>query len=324
MKKLVAALAVTVVALSVVAAHMWQQLHEVRVQTAQLRDRITQLQSTQLAAAMMPSAPTTPVAGVVGAQMTDQTATPVPVATGAREKRGTDALIEGIGKMMASPEGREMMLAQARMILPQQYPDLAKELGLTQAEVEKFFDLLARQQADMAGDVLGGMPNGGAQDRTALEERARKAQERQRTNQAEVTAMLGSKYPQWQDYQKTLPARRQVNQLQSTLSNGVDALNDTQSRPLIAALTAEQARIQEEVRNAPRPAGGGPQNALEAQLQRAAETNRRLISVASSFLNPQQVEGYRRMLEQEENLSRMMMRSINPQGIGVSQAAPGR
>ncbi len=84
--------------------------------------------------------------------------------------------------------------------------------------------------------------------------------------------MLGSKVPQWQEYQRTLPFRRQVNQLQATLGDE-NALSASQSKALMTALDAERTRIQEDSRNAPRPPAGTGQNNMEQQMQRELEAN---------------------------------------------------
>ena len=306
MKKLVIGLGASLVVISIVAGNLWRELYEVRLQSTQLGKRVDALQSGQLAANLRPGT-LAATAAPAAIKTTAVAATPA----GDGGKKAASALLEGMSQLLASPEGREMMLSQARMQMPQQYPDLGRELGLTPAEVDKFFDMLARQQADMSTDALDQI-NGETQDRAALQERQRRMQERQQANQAELTAMLGSKYPKYQEYQKSLPVRRQVNQLQATLGTGNTALSDAQSRPLITALAAEQTRIQEDRRNAPRGAAGNQQNMLEVELQRTAESNQRLIRVAASYLDPQQLNGYRRMLEQEEALTRSMMRSMAP------------
>jgi hypothetical protein len=307
MKTLVAALAAGLLAISIVAVNMWQQLHDMRTQTTQLRERVTQLQAAQLAAAMAPSAPAAvaapAAAGITGAPPQAQAAAPAPAAD--RDKSAGNALLEGISQMLATPEGREMMLGQARMLMPQMYPGLGKALALTPAEEERFFDMLARQQTDSSGDTLGAL-GGGTPDRATREEMQRKAMERQQANQAEVAAMLGGKVAQWQEYQATLPVRRQVGQLQSSLGTG-KALSEAQSGSLIAAINAEQTRIAQDRRNEPRPAAGAPQNFAEAQLQRVTETNRRLLSAATPHLNAEQLASYKRMLDQEESLTRRMV-----------------
>ena len=57
------------------------------------------------------------------------------------------------------------------------YPDLAREMNMTPAEVEALYDLLGKQQKG-----------------------------------AELDAMLAGRQQQWKEYQTTLDARRRVNQ----------------------------------------------------------------------------------------------------------------
>jgi hypothetical protein len=209
-----------------------------------------------------------------------------------------------------------LLKSQLRAMLPRQYPDLAKELGLTPAETEKFFDMLVKHQMSTTGSALNLLGGNGSQDAAAMQDARRKVQEQQTANQAELATMLGDKLPKYQEYQRTLPMRQQVSQLQAALGTGNNALSDTQSKQLITALSAEQSRIQQDRRNAPRQpqqAAANPQAAIEQQLQRAAEENRRMVDAARSSLNPQQLENYQQLLEQQQNMQRTLLRGIGSQ-----------
>jgi hypothetical protein len=225
-----------------------------------------------------------------------------------------DALMEGISKVLATQEGKDMIMAQLRMMLPQQFPDLAKEMGFSKAEEEKFFDMLVRHQAALTGDALGAM-SGGGMDRAQQQELQRKMRELQQTQQAELNTTLGSKLPLWLEYQRTLPLRQQVNTLQGVLGEG-NALTASQSKSLMTTLAAEQGRIQEDRRNAPRPAPGTapPGNPIEEQVRRATEDNARLVTAASSQLSPQQLESYRKMLQQQLDTQQRIIQAVMPQG----------
>ncbi|MEO8313470.1 MAG: hypothetical protein ABI645_01635 [Pseudomonadota bacterium] len=336
MKKLVPVLMVVLSALTIAAVYLWQELSEVRTQTSELKTHVTELQSARLAAATVPALSPSGAAVLqpsavetAGAAATSAVALPA-TAAGA-EKKPNNALQEIAKQMLGTPEGQEMMKAQLRMMLPQRFPDIGKELGLTPAETEKLFDVLAKQQMGQTTLGLDVLSGNGMPDSAAMQEKTRKLQQDQ---QAELAALLGDKLPQYQNYQKNLPMRRQVSQLQSTLGTGNNALSDTQAKPLISALAAEQTRIQQDRSNAPRPAQ--PQQRLtpqqvmeqqtERQIARAAEDSRRMISVATSYLNPQQLESYRKMLEQQQSLESTLIRSIGsqvaPQINGGGQPAP--
>jgi hypothetical protein len=328
MKKLVPVLMVTLAAVTISAVYIWQELREVRQQTRELRANMTEPGSA------MPAGPTTaaspapasgepqPLApersGAV-AQSSPPAATPATTAS----PRKPDPLQVIAQQMLGTPEGQEMLRAQLRAMLPMQFPDIGKELGLTPAETEKLLDMLVKHQLSLTGDALNMLGDNGSQDPAAMQATQRKMQEQQRTNQTELAELLGNKMPKYEEYQRTLPLRQQVTRLQTALGTGNNALSDSQSRQLLAALAAEQAQIQLDRRNAPRvqqQAPPNPQAAIEMQLERAVEDSRRMVNAARSHLNPQQLDQYRQMLEQQQNLQRTMMRSMGNQPV---PAAPG-
>jgi len=207
-----------------------------------------------------------------------------------------------------------MLRSQLRMMLPVQYPDLGKALGLSPAELEKFYDLLVKQQLEQASGQLALLGGGGNPSPDEIQEAQRTARAREQANAAEMSAMLGSKYPQWQEYQSTLTVRQQVSQLQASLGAAGSSLSDSQSQRLIKALAAEQTRITEESRSAPTTTARTRQEMLEQELDRLSETNRRLVNVASAHLDSQQLDSYRKMLEQRERLKRTVIGALGQAG----------
>ena len=152
-------------------------------------------------------------------------------------------------------------------------------------------------------------------DRGGAQEMQRKMMELQQANDAESKALLGDKQAQWQQYQDTLPIRRQVGALQSSLG-AANALSDSQTKSVIAAMSAEQSRINEERRLAIRQPGGAAaavaQNNVEAQLQRQADEASRMVDAAASYLNAQQLETFHKTIDQQQELTRTVIRSVAP------------
>lgn len=182
--------------------------------------------------------------------------------------------------------------AAIRKAVPAQYPDIARELNLTPQETERLFDVIARQQSEAPGRTL--FAAAGDNDG------------KQRANEAELSAVLGSKFRPFRKYQESLPIRRQVIQLQRALAGSGADLGEAKARSLIAALATEQARINQEA-SASITQGRTPQEALEEQLQRNSDVNRRLLGVASSHLDSRQLDGYRKLLEQQEKRMRAIV-----------------
>jgi hypothetical protein len=124
---------------------------------------------------------------------------------------------------------------------------------------------------------------------------------KEQAHEAELLALLGERYPKWKEYERTAGqrqqeewARREAEQLRSAVSPAGNALNDAQFQSLHAALKAEEQRINQEP---------GSQS-MQQEVQRMTETHRRLIDVASGYLNAQQLEGYRRRLQQQADMAR--------------------
>lgn len=321
MKKLVLGLSAGILTVGIVAGILWKQLDTERDRLADLRTRVTELEKTQasaLAAANAVSATqAVAVADAAGASA------PPPAAPGANPGSRGQGMVRGLAEVLSSPEASDMMRNQVRAALAQQYPDLAAELRLNPAEAEKFMDLLAKQASSMTGDALG-MLTGGSGD--AAQASQRRMIEKQLASEKEIANALGSKYSAWQDYQGTAAARQEVSQLRSLLGTGQNALTEAQSRPLIDAIGAERTRINKEEQNRMSTALRSSQNLnlIEDQLKVMSSQNERLVNAATSHLSATQLDGYKRMLSQQEGMLRAIMGSMNTSGNAAGQAGAPR
>jgi 3-oxoacyl-ACP reductase-like protein len=319
MKKLTLILAAGMVALGTGAVYLWQQLEAERSLNAALNDRVMALEVAQQALALRPPpAPAAPAETPPAAAAAPAPATPAPAGTGQAAANNQGNGLAAVAKeMLSTKAGQDMTRSLLRNVLVQQYPDLGKELGLTPEQVNEFFDLATRQQMELSADSMDLVAGGASPE--AMQELQRKTQEKQQANEAEIAAMLGSKYPQFQEYQGTMAARQQVNQLQTALgSSGITSLTDSQKQGLITALGAEQKRITQENLNAPAGARRGNQNYLEQQLEQNADKNRRMVDAASAYLNSQQLDSYKKMLDQQQEMISGLARAMG----GTQGAAP--
>jgi len=311
MNKTVLTLSGAIVFVALTAAFLWKQLDAERGQLAGLRATVAELERSQQAPALpaapmdpaiaAPPVPGVPAAAGAPAAGNDSSANPA-----ARPQQ----IVRGLADVLSSPEGSDLIRNQVRAALAQQFPDLATELRLTPVEEEQFMDLLARQASGMTGDALG-MISGGSGE--AAQENQRRMIEKQLAGEKEIARVLGSKYPAWQEYQGTAAARQQISQLRSLLGSGPDALGEAQAKPLIAALGVEQARINKEEQNRMSTALRSAQkiNVLEDQLKSMSAHNERLVGTASSHLTSNQLDRYKRMLAQQENMVRAIIGSAN-------------
>jgi len=313
---------------AIVSTNLWRELRAERQLTAQLRAQV---------AAGAPAIPETPrpalpVPVAASASPDTQAATAVapPTATAATSARTNAALsIINQTELMKDPEYRKAMQAQLRMTLPQNYPDLAEELGLTPEETGELFDLLAEYQFESTSSTIF-LAEGGQPDQAAIEEMTRRSQDIQRRQNEALSSMLGAaRFEQWKGYQQTQGARVQVAQWGRTLQSAGMPLTATQMRPLTTAYIAEQRRQRDEVQTMARDfAQMGPQEQIqmrEMSLERQAESNRRMLDVARSHLNAQQLEALQTSMDQQLAMSRAFMRAqqqqIQAQGQGGQTGA---
>jgi hypothetical protein len=316
MKKLVLVLSTGTLAAGIVAGLLWKQLDAEREQLAALRTRVSDLENAQGKALSPTLQEATTTFSVSSGQQAADSAQPAAAAGTNGDSRG-QGLARGLAQAMASPEASDMIRGQVRAALAQQLPDLATELRLNQAESDKLMDLLTKQASSAAGDALG-MLGGGP----AAQDSQRKMIERQLAGEKEIANMLGNKYPAWQDYQGTAAARQEITQLRALLGTGPDALTEAQTKPLIAAIGAERTRINKEEQTRMNTALRSSQNVnlMEDQLRNMPAQSERLVNAASTQLSASQLDRYKRMLAQQENMLRAVMGSV---GAGPNAASQG-
>jgi hypothetical protein len=316
MKTLASICAAIAVMAGIGCATLWTELRKERQANVALQTRFTDARAASLA----PAAPAPVMASVAPAPAaTPTTETPVckPDTATTRPASATAVSLENSlnlqRELMKDPEYRKLQLAQTRANMARNYPGLVEELGLSEKEADKLFDLLAESQTAMSAETTLLTING-TQDQAAMEEASRRRQVMQREQDEALRAMLGGKYTQWQDYQQTRPARSRVTSLGTQLAQAGVPLTDAQTRSLTTAMIAEQQRQTQEARLMPRTAPVNPADPdarakmLEENLKRTEDNNRRLVEAAAPHISAKQLAAYRDQMEQQTATSRIVMR----------------
>jgi hypothetical protein len=315
----------------IVSVNLWRELRAERELTAELRTQLTDrpMAMSGTAAMAAPAVPE-PVTGAPAAMAS--TGKSEPATAGREPERLAPQAVElprfllDQQEMMKDPEYRKARLAQTRFNIPQNYPGLAEELGLTPEEADRLFDLLAENQLEMSDvSMLSAVINGVPPDPAVMEDANRRRQEMQRRHDESLTAMLGSnRFSQWQEYQQTRGARQQVVQLSRSLEGIGAPLTPEQSRPLTAAYVAEQKRQREDMQrmlSSQRQSGPGNQEQMQEERYRfQAESNRRIVDAAKPHLNPQQLDALQASLDQQLAMNRSLQRLNRQQPVGQGQA----
>ncbi len=297
-------LAATTLALGVVTVYLWGQLNAERELTSQL---VVQRSPLNLKGTYSPSRELESLrAGVQPYSGTGR---------GSVEGREGDCDIVNLDRgpsdralqiVLEDPTFQELQRTQLRAVLPQNYPDLAKDLGLTPEGASALLDVLAKHQSrQFVTDTNQG--RGEPSDEGALIRQQRALQEEVAVEEAEIAALLGpTGLAKWKDYQGSQPARLWVRMFESALATGGNPLSDLQSHNLVAALLEEQRRqVDESARYVESSGSNGQIDYVERSLQFAEESNLRFLNSAALSLNSAQLEALRNHLYQELAMSRV-------------------
>jgi uncharacterized coiled-coil protein SlyX len=181
-----ALMGIALVGVSAVALHLWRELEEGRQQIAILASKLQERQPPT-AASPIPTPAQTSITAVQPSQATTE-----PQLLGSPDKsalipKGFDAA--SVLKRKASPEGMALRRSQMRNSQEHLYPDVDQALGLTTSETDRLLDLLTTQ-------VVRGMETVVSASESASDPEARNWKRRE-TENAELQALLGSKYPKW-------------------------------------------------------------------------------------------------------------------------------
>lgn len=316
MRGVVIGLGIATVAVVTLVVRLWPEVDRQRDANDELLARVAALESAQEAVAPAGE----PVRDAVSEAPAAAPAAAETRAAAALEKSSPSAAnaarpaMAGVLEAMQSPQGQDFTRTMMRSLASQMYPDLAAELDLTDEEAEKLIDLLVKQQVDLSAESMA-MMTGGAGDPAAMQAAQRKLVEKQEAQERELTAMLGSKYPKWEEYQGTAAARQQVVQLRGVLAGAGNPLSEAQEKSLVAAFAKEQSRIAREQREwMASPAALASSNMMQESLKQAVEGQRRLLDIAAPILDAAQLAQFRRQVDQQASMMNAMMGVMSGQG----------
>lgn len=167
--------------------------------------------------------------------------------------------------LMNKPEVQALMTVQQKAAVEARYAALFKNLNLSPEQAEKLKAVLAERQTTMM-DVLSAARDQGLdprRDRDAYQ----KLMESARTDvNNSIKAVIGeSGFAQFENYEKTMPQRNVVNQLQQRLSTSDTPLTSAQAEQLVQILanntpapTPRTAPTPDAPPTGDRGPGGGP------------------------------------------------------------------
>jgi hypothetical protein len=212
-----------------------------------------------------------------------------------------------LGKMMKDPAMREMVRGQQKVAINQMYAGMFKELNLTPEEKEKMTSLLTDAQMRNVESAQGLF---GKADEAAAEETRKNIEEGKNQTDAELKAMLGDeRFAKYEEYQKNLGERMQLDQLKTNLETANLPLQEQQSAQLLQIMKEEKAAVPPVIPSDNTPLGKNmkelmTQENIKKQMHWMEDYNRRLLERANGVLTPEQMKQYKEFQDQQFNLQK--------------------
>jgi hypothetical protein len=215
-------------------------------------------------------------------------------------------------RMLQDPEYRDAVRAQHRLNMQRAYADLALFMNLTDAETEQLLDLLS-EQAMRSMEQRPRFGRMGPPNEDDVREMQRAFEEQRKQNEAEIAALLGPKYTEWQQYQQDGWARAQVSNLRQALALSDEPLRTEQVKQLVDVIAREQQQLAPRAQGSSMGATGRPTAEMmarwtEERIEQTKQAHERIRLAASSFLSASQYEQLRRQQEQEIKLQELHAR----------------
>lgn len=274
-----------------------------------LRDRVAHLEKARTD---RPRWSPTPGSGSSG---------PVPLAEGAVES-GPVPLPRGEGgfnrmrAMMESPQAQQFMAMQQKAGLDSRYAALFRKLNLSPADLDKFKDLLVERQTAIM-DVMTAARNQGLDVRSSGQEINQLIRDAQAEVDNSIRSTIGdTAYQEYKDYERTLPMRNTVGQLEQRLSYSGAPLRADQVDQL-ARILADTNPSRTETRASGAVMFASPDSPVGMQTAMyfgGATINDDALARAQGVLSAPQMEALRQLQQEQQaraQLSQDMRRNIN-------------
>ena len=235
---------------------------------------------------------------------------PMTGATPPPEKAG-NGMMEGIAKMYSTEDGRKMMRSQMAMGLKMQYGGLAKDLKLDPKVADQVMSLLGDRQAALTEATFAAMKNGPL-DEAAAKDIGAKSEALQKDYDAKLTAVLGEQgVSQLKDYERTLGDRMMLNMHEQQFSAAGSPLETAQRDSLLQIMKDERMKTPPTAFDG---ANGGNSSkafammrddaAVDKWLKQEEDYQQRVLQIATSTLNPDQINALRDSFKQQLDMQR--------------------
>jgi hypothetical protein len=231
---------------------------------------------------------------------------PPPPEAGEAKGNAPEGAVFTNGPMPPRSEAFEkMMRTNLRANNKRLYADIGEKLGLSKDDANKLINMLTDQQIGNFGQ----MRDANVADPA---ERQRLREEALREDQAEIENFLGaSKTAALREYQETIPARLEMDQLNRQLEGADAVLTEDQQKRMLAALIEERKRI-------PMPQmtdDASHEDYAKAYADWQSDYNERVDAQAHSILNTEQLTAYNEYQQWQKEMREQMVTRRGARGL---------
>lgn len=228
--------------------------------------------------------------------------------------------------MMKDPAMRDMLRSQQKVAINQMYKGLFKDLNLAPDAREKLAGILTDSQMRNLEAAQGMMGEGG-QEQANMKEMQAKMDAAKKQTEADVKALLGDEgYAKYDNYQKTIGERMQLESLTTNLQEANLPLQEGQSAQLLQILQEEKAAVPPVI---PTDNTQTPANMKELmtpakiaqQLQWMKDYDDRIANRARGILNAEQFAKFADHQKQQRTMQEFGLK-LASEMLGDSPAAP--
>jgi len=200
---------------------------------------------------------------------------------------------------------REMMREQQKAMINMMYGGLFKDLKLSPEEKDKLKELLTDSQMkniEAAQGMFGGKDG-------VTEDTTKQIADSKKQTDADIKALLGDeRFAQYQEYQKSMGERMQMDQFKNQLAAANMPMDDAQAAQLMQIMKDEKVAspppISDDQTQIPKKDTFTAEN-LEKQLAWMDDYSRRVQDRVAQVLTPEQFKEYKSFQEQQASMQKL-------------------
>ena len=218
-----------------------------------------------------------------------------------------------IKKMFTDPGMKKVMRGTQGVAVKMMYGSLGKELGLKTEDENQLMELLIDRQMARATKGIK-MSDGQIDEAQASDEAAAAGEKSDKDLDAEIEGIVGKDgMAKLANYEKGMADRMQLAQYEQSFSASGMALNEQQSKGLLGIMQEERAK------QPPSPFDPGAkdvsasmkamqsEDTMKKLMDSQVDLNRRVLSRAGPFLNPDQMVQFQQIQQQQLDMQKLQL-----------------